>query len=185
MIQHITRKATWKRVFVLFCTSTILGLCIVTMFFGQIKLNADATMDSLTFYTNTTFFQNIELQGEEGRRAYLYLHLIDYLFITQFYSLLAFLTSILLKESAKFKRITFICLIPFLSAIMDLFENIFIDISILLYPNKIILLGQFSGFFTLIKMISIYISFAIIVSLFIVIAFKILKKAITKESHHK
>jgi hypothetical protein len=78
VVEYINKKATWTRVIVLFITSAILGTCLVTMFFGRIKLNPDATMDSLSFYTSDTFFKHLDIQGEEGRRSYLLLHLIDY-----------------------------------------------------------------------------------------------------------
>ena len=81
-IIHIIKTATWKRVILLFCTSALLGISIVTMFFGQLKLNPDATMDSLSFYTSDTFYRNLDIQGDDGRKSYLLLHLVDYHFIT-------------------------------------------------------------------------------------------------------
>lgn len=171
LITCINKHATWKKIIFLFCTSTVLGTLIITMFFNQIKLEPNAAMDSLTFYTSDTFFRNLDIQGETGRHAYLQLHLIDYIFISQFYLLFVFLINFIIRKINS-KKIAFFCLIPFLSAGMDLLENIFIDISIVLYPQKIIWFGKLSGIFTLIKMYSIYVTLLLIVILLFLFVIK-------------
>lgn len=176
LITSIERKATWIRVIALFCTSAILGTCIATMFFNRIRLNPEATMDSLNFYTSDIFFKNLDIQGEEGRKAYLLLHLIDYLFITQFYALFVYVICMLSRKINSATTISFLCMIPFLSAGADLLENILIDVSILLYPRKIPLLGTLSGIFTSIKMYSIYVIFILILILVSLLLIKTVKK---------
>ena len=174
LITYIDNKASWKGVIVLFCTSAILGTLIITMCFNIITLEPDATMDSLSFYTSDTFFQNLDVQGDMGRRGYLQLHLIDYIFITQFYLLLTFLLNLLIRKIEILKNLAFFCLIPLLSAFMDIFENLSIDISIHLYPTKVIWIGKLAGIFTLIKISSIYITFILIVILSVLFLIKVL-----------
>lgn len=173
LIKYINKKASWKGVIVLFCTSAVLGTLIITMCFNKITLDPDAAMDSLSFYTSDTFFKNLDAQGDAGRRGYLQLHLIDYLFITQFYLLLTFLLNLLLHKITNLKHLDLLCLIPLLSACMDLLENISIDISILLYPVKVIWLGSLAGIFTLIKISTIYITFILIVILSVLFLIKV------------
>ena len=175
LIHFINNKASWKLVLILFLTSAILGTCIITMFFGLIELNSEATMDSLTFYSAKIFYKNLDIQGESGRRNYLLLHILDYLFITQFYFLFANLLALLARKISQSGKLNALCLLPFLAAIMDLLENISVDISILIYPDKFAIFGNLSGFFTLIKMCSIYAIFIILIVFLIIMLIKRIK----------
>lgn len=163
LILKLNSKATWTRVVILFFTSAVLGTLIITMFFGRIELNPDATMDPLTFYTSETFFNNLDRQGETGRRSYLLLHLFDYIFITQFYLMFSYLIGVLMSAVTVSRTLSYLSLIPLFAATMDLLENLFIDISILLYPTKITALGSASGVFTFLKVSSLYVTFTVII----------------------
>lgn len=163
---------------VLLCTAAMLATCIMTLFFGRIELNPGASMDSLNFYSADVFYQNLEIQGTQGRAGYLQLHAIDYLFITQFYLLFSLLIANLLRKVNASKKIAFLCLVPLFAALMDLLENIFIDISILLYPQKIGFMGSAAGFFTLLKISSLYISFTLILVLLLIRALKMIRTKI-------
>ena len=173
IIHTIDKKANGKNMLILLCTSAVLATCIMTMFFGRIELKPEAAMDSLNFYSADVFFHNLDIQGAQGRSGYLQLHAIDYLFITQFYLLFALLIAHLLRKVKAPENIAFLCLIPMVAAVMDLLENIFIDISILIYPQKILAMGTASGYFTLLKMSLLYISFALI---FVLLLIRLVKK---------
>ncbi len=166
IVSCIQKKASWKIVILLLFTSFILGTFIMTMFFGKLNLDTDAVMDSLNYYDSDIFFSNLEKQGNEGRISYLYLHVIDYLFISQFYTFFVFLIYMLSRKFLNsHKKIVYLCLSPFFSAAMDLLENVSIDMSLLLYPKKILMLGRISGIFTFLKMYSIYVVFFILIVL--------------------
>lgn len=175
IIEYIDKKATWKRVIISLVSSTILGTCIVTLFFGFLKLNPEATMDSLNFYNSDKFFYNLEIQGVVGRQSYFLLHLFDYMFITQFYFLFVYLINLLIHKLSNKTWAIYLCLMPILPALTDFFENICIDLSIFLFPKKIILIGNLSGIFTLIKMQSINAVLIIVFVLFCILITKTIK----------
>ena len=178
LINHINKKASWKHVLLFLITSAILGTLIITMFFGRIDLKPEASMDSLNFYNSDVFFGNLDYQGETGRHAYLQLHLIDYLFITQFYLLFVFILSFLLRRIGSKDKTFYLCLIPIAAALFDLLENISIDFSILQYPLKHIFIGNIAGVFTFLKMALIYVTFVVIVFLLFALLIKTIKSAV-------
>ncbi len=179
IIEYIDKKATWKRVIISLVSSVVLGTCIATMFFGFLKLKPEATMDSLNFYNSDTFFYNLEIQGKEGRQAYFLLHLFDYIFITQFYFFFVYLIYLIIHKLRQKIWTKYLCLIPVVSAIMDFFENICIDLSIFLFPNKIIFIGNLSGIFTLTKMISINVTLLVVFVLSCILITKTIKNKLS------
>ncbi|MBN2737251.1 MAG: hypothetical protein JXR70_09745 [Spirochaetales bacterium] len=182
IIPFLDKKLNWKSTLLLFLTSAFLAAAILTQFFGLLKLEPKATMDPLFYYSSDTFFNNIDAQGETGRQAYLYLHLLDYLFITRFYLFFALVIRLFLKKLNAPEKLGFLCLLPFVSAIMDILENLSIDISILIFPQKIVLLGAASGIFSCLKMLFLYVWFIIVVVLLVLVIIQAVKKFIPKAS---
>ncbi len=164
-INKLIRKTTAKQVWITLIAAAIPAAALYSMGFGLIKLNGDAVMDPLFFYNQKIFFTNLEIQGESGRISYLLLHLIDYAFISQFYKLLFYF--LYLPQKSR----NYVCkgffLIPFLSALMDALENILIDFSILIFPAKIPVLGNISGYCTMLKFSGIYITFLLLMYILI------------------
>lgn len=146
------------------------------MFFGLLKLDTNATLDSLNFYNSNTFFNYLDIQGDAGRKSYLILHLIDYLFITQFYLFLSLSISKLIQKSDIKSSLTLLSLLPMLSGLMDFVENLLIDFSILYFPKKLIVLGDIAGFATALKMYSLYVVFTLLLVLSIVSLINAVKK---------
>ena len=173
-MKQLHKIAHWKLVLILCITTTILASCLVAMCFGHLSVNPEASLDAMNYYTAETFYQSIEIQGEAGRTAYLRLHLIDYLFITQFYPLFVLIMYLLLHKLRTSRRLALLALLPLFSALMDLLENMSIDISILLYPTRIAVLGQVAGIFTFLKMHSIYLFFGLTVLLVVLLPVKAL-----------
>lgn len=173
-MKQLHKTANWKLLLLLCITTTILASCLVTMCFGRLNLNPDASLDAMSYYTAETFYQSIEVQGEPGRTAYLRLHLIDYLFITQFYPLFVLIMTLLLHKLSTSRKLAPLALLPIFSALMDLLENISIDVSILLYPTQIAVLGRVAGIFTFLKIHSIYLFFGLTVLLVVLLPIKAL-----------
>lgn len=174
MIGFIEKHVSWKRLLVLVLGSGVLATFIVTMLFGFIKLDPDAIMDSSFYYTSNTFYNYLDLQGDIGRKSYLYLHLIDYIFILFFYPSLAVMVYMLQKYiDLNFTK--YLLFIPLSAGDFDVLENLCIDISILFYPSKIGILANLSGYFTAIKMTLIYLTFIIIILLIMMILIKKVK----------
>ena len=65
---------------------------ILTKVFGLNSfLNMDSILDSQLFYTGSHFLDTLSSLSAEEVLAYLYMHLIDYLFIFSFYPVLSFI----------------------------------------------------------------------------------------------
>jgi hypothetical protein len=169
MLTRLEKFTTKNYILTLFCTSTVLAVLLITALFGQLELKPDATMDSLFFYSADTFYFNLTWQSQPGRDSYLLLHLIDYIFITQFYLVLAGFSLRIFRKTGIKKKYEILALIPFLAASMDYLENICIDLAILFFPKRISILGTLSGYFTLLKMLSLLV--VVLIFSFIMISY--------------
>lgn len=167
LVRALEKHSTWKRVLFLFIVSMVFATMIITMFFGRIQLDANATMDSLTSYTSEVFHNNLELQGDAGRAGYLRLHVIDYLFMSVFYLWLAMTMQLLINKVFATGKVRYLALIPFIALLCDFGENVMIDVSILMFPAQSQVMGAFAGYFTATKMMVINITLIFIVALVI------------------
>jgi hypothetical protein len=165
VLRGLEKTASWKRVIVFLIGTAVFATGIVTQFFGLIEMNADAVMDSETYYTSTVFYQNLELQGAAGRQGYIMLHLLDYCFMVFLALFLIYTIYRLLRKVTKSESLKVLALIPLVSGMSDLLENLCIDISIGVYPKRIPVLGSLAGYFTAVKMYTLYIVFTLIVVL--------------------
>lgn len=157
--ERIYQKTSWRRIGFFFLTSVLTGTAVITQLFGLLQVDSLYALDPLAYYSSDIFYRFLELQGDGGRSSYLWLHLLDYLFIGQFYIFFVYLIQMLLPDKILEDRASLISLLPLFSASMDLLENLSIDISLLLYPGKWELLGHLSGYFTAAKFYSLYLVF--------------------------
>ncbi|MCK8058216.1 MULTISPECIES: hypothetical protein [unclassified Fusibacter] len=167
LVQALEKHSTWKRALFLFIVSMLFATLIITMFFGRIQLDANATMDSLTSYTSEVFHNSLELQGEAGRTGYLQLHIIDYLFMSVFYLCMAMTLQLLIKKVFTTDKVRYLALIPFIALLCDFGENVMIDVSIWMFPRQSQLMGVLAGYFTATKMMVINITLVVIAALVI------------------
>jgi hypothetical protein len=158
LVEKINKK--WLYFFLM--GTVVFATLVITRVFGAIELLPEAAVDSQMSYTSDVFYKYLEIQGSAGRAGYLRLHLIDYLFITQFYTALTISITLLLKKINVKKQIYYIALVPLVGGILDIFENVVVDSSILIYPNKMLFLGNILPYFTFLKFVIIYISFVLI-----------------------
>jgi len=172
ILRGIERTASWKKVLLFLIGTAVFAMCIMTQFFGLIEVNAEATMDSETYYTAETFYQNLEIQGPEGRRGYIMIHLLDYCFMVFFTLLFIYTIYLLVRKIGKSESLGYLALIPLVTGVSDLLENLCADISIGVYPDRIPILGRLAGYFTAVKMYVLYLVFALIFVLAVIALFK-------------
>lgn len=165
ILRGLEKTASWKKVIVFLIGTAVFATGIMTQFFGLIELNTDAVMDSEIYYTSDVFYQNLELQGAAGRQGYILLHLLDYCFMVFLALLLIYTIYQLLCKVTKSESLKVLALIPLVSGVSDLLENLCIDISIGVYPDRIPVPGSLAGYFTAVKMYTLYIVFTLIVVL--------------------
>ena len=161
----VEKTASWKKVILFLIGTAVFATCIMTQFFGLIELNAEATMDSEMYYTADTFYQNLEVQGPEGRHGYIMLHLLDYGFMVFFTLLFIYTIYLLVHKVTKSESLKYLALIPLITGLSDLLENLCADISIGVYPDRILILGSLAGYFTAVKMYVLYFVFALLLVL--------------------
>lgn len=156
------KYVTGKMIIVSFLLSILIGIPLMTSFFGLLPMDKDYSLDTATYYNEVTFHHYLQMQGEDGRQAYLWNHVLDYGFMLSLFmfmfSLLAYLQ--MRTDSGKFSY--FLCF-PVIYLICDFLEGITIDLSILLYPARIPILAPCCGVFTLVKMSAAYVTGVIIV----------------------
>lgn len=174
LIKTIKQTASIGKILWLIFMTIALGQLIMTKVFGVLAVDYNWVVDLKWFYAPNFLFDAIQKQGEIGRQSYLFMHFLDYLFITQISLCLSFLTIFLLgKIFKKTKKLDFLCLIPFLYAPMDILENLCVDISIGIFPKKILFLGQIAPYFTLFKSIFLNISQSVVVILLLMLIIKL------------
>ncbi len=155
-INLLEKSATRKTALILLATTAVSASCLITGFYGLLNLDPGATLDPLSCYGREIFYSFLDIQGEAGRQSYLLLHLVDYLFITQFYPLLTIAVYKAAGKTGRSRIVSFLVWLPLVSAAADLMENILIDVAILLYPGRIEVMGTLSGLSTSCKMYTIY-----------------------------
>lgn len=180
LLNTIDSLATGKKVLLFFALAVIFATCIITMFFGHITLDPTATMDSSDYYTSAVFYGNLDTLGQEGRRAYLMLHVFDYLFMASLAGFLTFSMHLLIKSMTQTPRVYYLTLVPMVYLVFDFLENICIDLSILLYPSRFVPLGVLAGFMTTLKMMVLNMCF-VLVSMLALMAFVALFVRMTKD----
>lgn len=119
--------------------ASIAMLAYVMMLINFLGLLSDfGTMDMFDikiFYSPNFFYQTIISLNDSEVLNYLYLHVIDYIFIVTFYPCL----TLLLGKNSRVKTIELI--IPIIAMFSDLTENILIDIGLCLsIPSFLVVL---------------------------------------------
>jgi hypothetical protein len=131
-------------------------LLLGTNFFGLISdFNRGSMLDMQYFYTGNDFIAILNSLSLAEESAYLYMHIIDYIFIFTFYPTLTFLFDYVNKHHSN------IVLLPILAMIFDLLENIIIDIKLLASIPSFF--GSLAGIFTVLKFSILIISGILIV----------------------
>jgi hypothetical protein len=181
-MNFIKKMTEGKKLLLIGVITGIFAIFVFTEFYGRIDILADKTLDPLGYYTKDTFYDFINLQGSIGRRGYLILHAFDYIFM---FLLTLFLSGFLLRLTKIFTKVTLtnMAWLPILYLICDFTENLFIDISLLIFPSKILFLGHAAGYFTFFKFAILYLIFILsILLLFFNILILFLKKISNRES---
>lgn len=115
--------------------------------------------DTLFFYTPQKLYEIAEVYGEEGRSYYIKTRFsFDIVWpIAYFFFLIT--TSSAVLRSFKWKHLN---LAPFFGMLFDYFENISASIVMLRYPQPTVFVANIAPFFTSLKWLFIYFSFAVL-----------------------
>ena len=169
MLQRIIGKieawGSWRTALLLFLVSGFLAFMIISQAGGALAIDARYTMDAADYYTAETFYSNLENLGETGRRTYLLIHLIDYVYIAfsyPFFSVMIFLVSRTMKNYLRYR---WFLLLPLGAGFFDLLENIGIDLALLFWPSRIPVFPALSGGFTTLKLGILYCVFSLLACL--------------------
>lgn len=151
-----------KMIIISLLLTIITATLLMTSFFGTLPMDKDYSLDTAMYYNEATFHHYLQMQGEEGRQAYLWVHLMDYGFMLSLFSFMFSLLAYLQMRTGNRQFSYFLCF-PVIYLICDFLEGITIDLSILLYPARIPILAPSCGVFTLVKMSAVYATGVIIV----------------------
>jgi hypothetical protein len=165
LIDMIEARGSWKTALLLFLISAALASLIISQAGGLLAIDARYTMDAADYYTAETFHDNLEKLGEPGRRTYLYIHLIDYVYIIFSYPFFAVMVYLVSRNMKNYQRYRWFLLLPLGAGVFDLLENISIDLAILFWPAKLPVVPFVSGYLTTLKMAILYCVFSLIACL--------------------
>lgn len=107
-----------------------LYLLMVTGAFGLLPVRKDHILDVQVFVSSGAFFAAVEAQATGCRDCYLAFHVIDLLFLLSFYPLLGTFARRLCHSPAIFVWGAYA------AGTMDLLENLGIDTSVVLHPQR-------------------------------------------------
>jgi len=165
IIEKIEARGSWKTALLLFLISAALASLIISQAGGLLAIDARYTMDAADYYTAETFHDNLENLGESGRQTYLFIHLIDYVYIAFSYPFFAVMVYLVSRNLKNYQRYRWFLLLPLGAGVFDLLENIGIDLAIIVWPAKLPLIPFLSGYFTTLKMAILYCVFSLIACL--------------------
>lgn len=107
-----------------------LYVLMITKVFGMLPIAMEHVIDLKIRFDRSLVWQDIEQQFAGGRDAYLAFHLIDYLFILFFYPVLRQFALRIAGGGIVLPNLALA------AGLMDLLENMWIDVMLLLYPMQ-------------------------------------------------
>jgi len=122
-------RAVRRPLFMKAVISAFLYLLLVTSVFGMLGVDASVVIDLRVFVSAKEFDAALAGQSELCRDCYLVFHLIDLLFIINFYPLLASFAKRLCPSSP------LLVMTSLGAGLMDLLENVAIDWALLTFPG--------------------------------------------------
>lgn len=167
VIRVLEKHATGKKVFIFFLLSTLVYLAMLLITIPKVMSFSEGVrvLDLMPGGYGVEYVMSLfETLGEEGRRVYLWNQIpLDMLYPGLFgitYSLLLFyiLRILLTKDSNWF----FLAFLPVAGGLFDYLENIGIIIMLNSYPSFSALLVRLTSISTVLKSISITISFVVL-----------------------
>ena len=162
LIHMVEARGSWKTALLLFLISAALASLIISQAGGLLVIDARYTMDAADYYPAETFHDNLDKLGEPGRRTYLFIHLIDYVYIVFSYPFFAVMVYLVSRKMKNYRRYRWMILLPLGAGVFDLLENIGIDLAILFRPARLPLIPFLSGYFTTLKLAILYCVFSLI-----------------------
>ncbi|MBI9009979.1 MAG: hypothetical protein JEZ05_08100 [Tenericutes bacterium] len=140
----ISKNNKWKTVIILAIIALISYVLMLTKVLGlNAHLNMALVLDTQFFYTGSYFSATLNSLTTNEVNAYLYMHLLDYVFILSFYPALCFLFDFINKQHSN------IVILPLIAMLFDFLENSLIDIKLLVGIPQ--LFGSIAGIFTVLK----------------------------------
>lgn len=142
-----------------------------------------STPDLSFYYSAEQLFRMAEIYGKEGRSAYIRARFTFDLIWPLVYGFflvtsLSWLTGKLFGQDSRWNQVN---LLPLAGVLFDYLENISTSIVMLRYPEEIWLAANLASIFTMVKWISLGMSFAILAIFLFQALFRGLKKAVRSD----
>jgi hypothetical protein len=161
---YITKRINWKVVII----SAILFVLFIAVVLPNVSAYTEEVVgglgspDTSFFYSGADLYRIAESYGEDGRSNYVLLRWTFDVVWPLVYLFFLFSLSVQLSKSFKSKWLNHIHWIPILATVFDFLENILITIVMVIFPVKILWLGNIAAMSTLAKWVLLYASFALI-----------------------
>lgn len=170
MKDYITKRINWKVVII----SGILFVLFIAVVLPNVSAYTEEVVgglgspDTSFFYSGADLYRIAESYGEDGRSNYVLLRWTFDVVWPLVYLFFLFSLSVQLSKSFRSNWLKQIHWIPILATVFDFLENIFITIVMVMFPVKILWLGNIAAISTLAKWVLLYASFALISVLLLV-----------------
>ncbi len=115
--------------------------------------------DARMYYTYAQLYEMFRHYGPEGRRMYLQLQWVDWIYPLVYSLILASLLFVVYKKT----RLRYMVYVPFMAALFDYVENILLRVSILSFPHMHKGIVQVAGTVTFTKWFLIFVTFFLLV----------------------
>ena len=162
-----------RKLWILFLTIFFLFTCLMMGMGWYInKTYGVMILDAHIFgYSPSEAYQILRNMGESGRRMYLYLNMMDFIY-PFFYAI--FFMNVIKRQMGKIDEHSILKFIPFTACFMDIGENVCIFSMLNEYPDKLLNVAKIASYFTITKFFFIAIVIIIAILLF-------LRKVISKK----
>jgi len=129
---------------------------------SSVETGSNRSPDSSFFYSVDDLYSMAKEYGEEGRAAYIYSRFtFDIIWPLAYTFFLTAALSFLFRPLSSNWRV--LNLLPLTAMSLDFLENISASIVMMRYPSSTPFIAQLTPFFTLLKWLCIYASFALLV----------------------
>lgn len=133
-------KISQKRKYLIFfaCVTAVFLTLLILMQVSVIGVSSESlggktAFDAkLSYYDGDYFYEAVSNMSGDAFMRYYVFHLCDYVFVLSYYTLMAGLLYLVLND--KFKKLAYI--LPAITALSDIWENLSIDILLFIYPTQ-------------------------------------------------
>lgn len=179
LVNYILKKSN-KRILMI---STIIFIFFMAVVLPKVSVYTEeqsgtsSSPDTSLFYTSDDLYEMAGIYGESGRDTYILLRVsFDVIWPLVYLLFFVALTGVLINNLKLIEKFKYLILLPFISVIFDFLENISSVIVMYRYPSETVFFANLAPIMTLLKWITLGLSFVSIVILGVIYLIRIINE---------